>query len=168
MLENFHDEFKDILNKIQGREEWGVKIYCNLERFKTAVVKNDEQHLRMEEEIKSSGIGKAYFLNKKKEEFIDDITNKIITGYRIEIREVLQKQSSAACPMKLLPGEITGRKEDMIFNAAFLIDKTNLKSFIESINYLKEMYDAIGFCFDCTGPWPPYNFCQLKESKTTV
>ncbi len=169
MVENFVDEFKDILNRIEGRKEWGVKIYCDMEKFKTTVVKKDKQVLRIEEEIKSSGIGKAYFLNKKKEELIDDITNKAITGYRMEIRETLRKHSNDARPVKLLPKEATGRKDEMILNAAFLVDKTKLKNFINSINYLKERYSDvgsdIGFDFDYTGPWPPYNFCDLPKEE---
>jgi len=165
MIENFLDEFKDILNRIEGRNEWGVKIYCDMEKFKTAVVRKDDQILRMEEEIKSSGIGKAYFLNKKREELIDDSTNKVITGYRMGIRETLLEHSNDARPVKLLPKEATGRKDEMILNAAFLIDKTKLGGFINSINYLKEKYKDIGFDFDYTGPWPPYNFCSIGTAK---
>lgn len=166
MIDNYLDEFRDILERLEGQEEWGVKIYCDMEKFKTAVVKKDEQILRIEEEISSSGVGKAYFLNKKKEELIDDIANKKITGYRMEIRETLQKHSSGACPIKLLPKEITSRKDEMILNAAFLVDKTKLKGFIDSINYLKGGYADEGLNFDCTGPWPPYNFCSITPGRS--
>jgi hypothetical protein len=168
MIEKFLDGFRDILNRLLGQEEWGVKIYCDMEKFKATVVKENSQILKMEEEIKSSGIGKAYFLNKKKEELINDIANKTITGYRIEIREALQEQSSAACPMMLLPKEITGRKDEMVMNAAFLVDKTKLNDFIESIKYLKVKYEDAGLDFDYTGPWPPYNFCQVNSNQQSV
>lgn len=166
MIGNFLDEFRAILDRIEGRKEWGVKMYCDMDKFRTTVVKKDKQVLRMEEEIKSSGIGKAYFLNKKKEELIDDITNKAITGYRMEICEILRKHSNDARPVKLLPKEVTGRKDEMILNAVFLVDKTKLKDFIESIKYLKVKYKDVGFDFDNTGPWPPYNFCSINPPKT--
>lgn len=166
MIDNYLDEFRDILKQLEGQEEWGVKIYCDMEKFKTAVVKKDEQILRVEEKISSSGVGRAYFLNKKKEELIDDIANKKITGYRMEIRETLQEHSSGARPVKLLPKEITGRKDEMILNVAFLVDKTKLKGFIDSISYLNGEYADKGLNFDCTGPWPPYNFCSITPGRS--
>lgn len=165
MVENYHNEFRDILARLEGHEEWGVKVYCDMQKFKSAVVRKSEHIMKIEDEIKSSGIGKAYFLNKKKEEFMDDIASKEIIECRMEIHEALQKESSDAHPIKLLPKEVTGRKDKMILNAVFLLAKPKLEDFIESIDSLKEKYKDTGLKFDCTGPWPPYNFCSINTAK---
>ena len=53
----------------------------------------------------------------------------------------------------------------MILNAVFLLAKPKLEDFIESIDCLKEKYKDTGLKFDCTGPWPPYNFCSINTAK---
>ena len=47
----------------------------------------------------------------------------------------------------------------MILNAAFLVEKNKLSSFIREIEIIKIQYEGSDFFFDCTGPCPPYNFC---------
>ena len=54
---------------------------------------------------------------------------------------------------------VTERMDDMILNAAFLVEQDKLSAFIREIEILKNQYEGTGFLFDCTGPWPPYNFC---------
>lgn len=165
MIEDRLDKFMDILTGLEGHREWGVKVYCDVERFKTAVVGENEHIVKMENKIRSSGIGKAYFLNKKKEEIMDDILRKEITGCRMEIHEALRKQSSNARPIGLLPKEVTGREDRMILNAVFLLPGSKLDAFMKSVDFLKEKYKGAGFGFDCTGPWPPYNFCSIGNEK---
>ena len=60
--------------------------------------------------------------------------------------------------------EVTERKEEMILNSAFLIKNDNVENFMEAENALKEIFEEMGFFLDCTGPWPPYNFINVKKA----
>ena len=46
----------------------------------------------------------------------------------------------------------------MVLNAIFLVAEEKLEDFIKAIDKLKREYKPKGFDFECSGPWPPYNF----------
>jgi hypothetical protein len=163
LLREHGAEYKRIIERIEGKEEWGVKIYCDVERLKGAIIKEEVEILKIEKEIESSSSGKAYFLKKKKEELIKDTVNKRINEYGRLCFEILKGQSLDVRINKLLPKEVTEREDDMILNSAFLVDKSRVAEFIQTTDALKAKYNDKGLNFDCTGPWPSYNFCQLSK-----
>jgi len=165
MLGEHSEKFKVNLTNLEGKEEWGVKIYCDMERLKGSTIKEEDEILKIDKEINSSSSGKAYFLKKKKEELIKDVLNKTINEYGQKSFETLKGLSIEARINKLLPKEVTERKDDMILNSAFLIDKNKVTEFIQATDDLKTKYNNKGLNFDCTGPWPPYNFCQFAKEK---
>lgn len=158
-LEQNAGEIKNRINVIKGKEEWGVKIYCDQERLKDVISKESTQILTIDQEIEACSPGKAFFLRKKREDIIKKILDDQIDQRNQEYFETLKKQSLGACINKLLPRELTKRKEEMILNAAFLVKKNSLPVFINTIQGLKNYYEDKGFLIDCTGPWPPYHFC---------
>lgn len=163
-LQEHGEEFKENLKNLEGKEEWGLKVYCDMKKLKEAIGKEDAETLKIEEEIKSSSSGKAYLLKKKKEELIKDALNKRINEYGQKSFETLKDLSIEARINKLLPKEVTEREDEMILNAAFLVDKNKVSEFIQATGVLKGKYTDKGFSFDCTGPWPPYNFTTIKEA----
>jgi len=165
LLKKDGEEFKKIIAGLEGREEWGLKIYSDLRRFKDIVEKEDERLKEKEQEIASASKGKAYFLKKKKGKFIEDIINERISEYTKDSFERLKRASMEAKINKILPREVTQRKDEMVFNVAFLINKKKVDEFKNIVEYLKEAYSDKGLSFDCTGPWPPYNFCGLSREK---
>lgn len=165
MLEEYGEEFKAILRKLENKEEWGLKIYCDMEKLK-ATFSNDEPKIsKIENEISSSSPGKAYFLKKKKGELIENTLNRKISECSLESFELLKELSFKARINKLLPREVTEREDDMVLNSAFLVEKDEVDDFINMVDTLKPHYEIKGFFFDCTGPWPPYNFCGLSKEK---
>jgi hypothetical protein len=163
MLGAHLEEFKDILIKLEDKEEWGVKIYCDLEKLKEVIIQEDGEILKLDKEINSSSTGKAYLLNKKKEELLNIATNKKLNEYGQISFDRLRQMSEEARINKLLPKEVTERKDEMILNSAFLVGKNKVNNLLKVVEELKIMFNGKGLFFDCTGPWPPYNFCHSKE-----
>jgi len=60
---------------------------------------------------------------------------------------------------------VTQKKEMMVLNAAFLINKKRIKELDNILSYLKAKYAQKGLEFDWTGPWPSYNFCHLSKER---
>jgi len=164
MLEEYSLDIKTNLRDLEGKEEWGVKIYLSMEMLKDALLKQDEGLSAIDTEICSASAGKAFFLKKKKEGLLSTIINERINGYGQDSFERLSKQSIRSCINKILPKEVTERQEDMILNAAFLIEKEGVSSFVAVVDSLKMQYHESGLFFDCTGPWPPYNFVSFQSS----
>ncbi len=165
MLEQYGQEFKAILRRLAHKQEWGLKIYCNLEKLKGSFLSNQEKILEIEDEIKSSSVGKGYFLKKKKDQLIERMLNDKINECSQENFELLKELSFEARINRLLPKEVTEREDDMVLNSAFLVDRDEVDDFQNMVDTLKVHYESKGFFIDCTGPWPPYNFCGLSNRK---
>jgi len=165
MLEEYSEEFKTILRKLKDKEEWGVKIYCDTNKLKESVINNEPEILKIEGEIKSSPPGKAFFLEKKKTELLAQEVNRKINEYSQESFQLLEELSFEARINKLLPKEVTEREDDMVLNSAFLVGKNEVGDFINMVDTLKMHYENKGFFIDCTGSWPPYNFCGFSNQK---
>ncbi|MFZ2148490.1 MAG: GvpL/GvpF family gas vesicle protein [Sedimentisphaerales bacterium] len=165
VLEQYGQEFKVILRKLAHKQEWGLKIYCNPEKLKANLGNDDSEILKIEDEIKSSSAGKSYFLKKKKDRLIERMLNDKINECGQESFELLKELSFEARINRLLPKEVTEREDDMVLNSAFLVDRDEVGDFRNMVDTLKMHYEGKGFLIDCTGPWPPYNFCGLSSGK---
>ena len=49
----------------------------------------------------------------------------------------------------------------MILNAAFLVDRAQEQSFDERVKETSRKYEDV-LSFKYSGPWPPYNFVNIK------
>ena len=60
------------------------------------------------------------------------------------------------------PRELTGRDDEMVLNAAYLVpvDDTSL---VDEVAALGDRYRELGLVFELTGPWPPHNFVEPGE-----
>ncbi len=165
-LEEHAKEFKENLRRLGDKEEWGVKVYCDMGRLGNSIVREDGEIFKIDREIDSaSSQGKAFFLKKKKEELMNMVVNKKLNEYGQDIFNRLREEGIEVRINKLLPKEVTERKDEMILNSAFLVDKGRVSAFISIVDILKAQYNTLGLFLDCTGPWPPYNFCNLSEEK---
>lgn len=165
MLEQYDQEFKAFLRKLAYKQEWGLKIYCNPQKLKANLGNDDSEILKIEDEIKSSSAGKSYFLKKKRDELIERTRNEKINECSQESFELLKELSFETRINRLLPREVTEREDEMVLNSAFLVDKDEVGDFQNMVDTLKMHYEGKGFLIDCTGPWPPYNFCGLSSEK---
>lgn len=160
-LDKYAEELKANLINFKDKEEWGVKIYCDIHKLKKKLIQEDKEIMDIDKKIGSSPPGKAFFLKKKREELVKTTINKKLNDYGQKGFDGLKEHSLEARINKLLPKEVTERKEDMILNAAFLINKNNVSAFVNTVDTLKAQYEDKGLFFICTGPWPPYNFCVI-------
>ena len=164
LLKENNLKFKNVIADLEGKEEWGLKVYCDSEKLNDSLKKENERVQGIEKEITSSGKGKAYFLKKKKNELIKNVRNEKISEYTQDSFERIKRACLEAKINKILSKEVTEKKEDMVLNAAFLMNEKRIKEFENILAYLKTKYTNEGLIFDCTGPWPPYNFCNLSEN----
>lgn len=165
MLQEYGEEFKAILRKLENKEEWGVKIYCDTKKIKAFSINDEPEILEIEYRINKSSPGKVFFLKKKKAELLAQAVNRKINEYGQESFDLLKELSFEARINKLLPKQVTERKDDMVLNSVFLVDKDEVDNFTNMVDALKIHYESKGFFIDCTGPWPPYNFCGLPKQK---
>jgi len=161
MLAQHYDDFVEALARLEGKQEWGVKVYCDGETLAQRVeeVSDRIKELKTEMEQKSSGM--AYFLKKKMDEMIAEEMERISDEYAQRSHDRLSGHAEEAVINPLQSKELTGRKEAMVLNGAYLVAEEQLAALRAELERLEEEYSDLGFSYEMTGPWPPYNFVSI-------
>jgi len=150
------DKFKKILKSLDGKEEWSVKIYVNEKKLKDEI-KNRNKTLKKElKNAKKLPKGADYFKELEVEEKVNRILLKEIEKYSKSFFKALKSLAESARENKILSKEFVGKDDSMILNSAYLVKKDNIKRFKKKLKELESSNES--FIFECTGPWPPYNF----------
>ena len=150
-------------NNIRGKEEWAVKIYCNRKAMSEQIDELSVEAAALEEEIMASSPGKAYLLQRKKEDLIEKEMDRLCRDYGQKYFDEFKSLSESTSLSNLLPKEYTGREDTMILNAAFLVSKDNVSDFKWTFDTLRKKDENAGFIIEATGPWPPFSFISIKE-----
>lgn len=62
---------------------------------------------------------------------------------------------------------LSGRREPMLLNAAYLVRRADLDRFVALAEQLHERLAHGGMSLEITGPWPPYNFADAADGSMT-
>ncbi len=166
MLKKHYRKFKRLLADIGGKQEWGVKIYLEYEKFVEFLKKENEEVKKLEEEKSTMPEGMQWYADKKIDELIAEESEEEIEKQLERIAKKLEDCCEQIALCDLLPKEVTtGMNKDNVFNAACLVDNNKLEDFKRLLQELEKEYSQIGGVLIATGPWPPYNFVQLKDAK---
>jgi len=158
ILNKDYFKFKKILENLAGKQEWSVKVYLNRKSFEEEIKKVSPQVKDKEKEIASMPEGMAYFMENQIDELVSKEVDESLQEYIESFFENLKKHAEAGARGKILEKELTGGTFPMVLNAIFLVSEEKLKGFVKEINELNGEYKSIGFNFEYSGPWPPYNF----------
>lgn len=158
MLEHGYHDFKRLLSRLKDKREWATKVYCNLQALKSALSKSSVKITELEEEISTKPAGTAYFLRKRTEDILSEEADRKMVEYAEEFYRKLEEYADDSRLSSLWSREMTGRDADMILNVTYLVDMKKEKDFFGIFQSLKKKHDVDGLEFECTGPWPPYNF----------
>jgi len=159
VLRNQDEPFRAFLSFVQDKEEWGVKIYMAAEAGKKLVRKASPVLQALEDRLAAASTGESYFLRKRREKILRAEVERSIEALTEEIYTQLSSWSVADRRNRVLDRRVTGRAEEMICNAAFLVDKEKVGEFVGGLDRLAADYKSQGLFFELSGPWPPYNFC---------
>jgi len=158
-LKKDYSKIKEVLERIRGRQEWSVKAYLKDKKIFEQVIKNKNKAIKeKEKEIASLPEGMAYFMEEELKEVISSEVDKELNNVVEGIFENLSNQAEASVKSKILEKELTGRREPMVLNAAYLVSEEKIEDFKKELENLNQKIQAKGFCIEYSGPWPAYNF----------
>jgi hypothetical protein len=152
LLRSAYDAFTDVLNKMQDKLEFGLKVLWDRELIIHEIEAEDEDIHRLKGEI-SSQKGSTYFARMQYGRLIDAALQARSERYVSEIFEALRNVSVASRSNKPIG-------DRMIMNAAFLVARNAEQAFDARVRDIGQRYDKLTFKF--TGPWPPYNFVNIR------
>jgi hypothetical protein len=152
LLRSAYDAFTDVLNKMQDKFEFGLKVLWDRDVIIREIEEEDEDLRRLKGEI-SSQTGSTYFARMQYGRMIDAALQARSERYVAEIFQALRDVSVASRSNKPIG-------DRMIMNAAFLVTRSREEDFDARVQQIGQRYARLTFKF--TGPWPPYNFVNIR------
>jgi hypothetical protein len=152
LLRSAYDAFTDVLNKMQDKFEFGLKVLWDRDQIIREIEEEDEDIRRLKGEI-SSQKGSTYFARMQYGRLIDAALQARSERYVAEIFQALRDVSVASRSNKPIG-------DRMIMNAAFLVARELEPAFDARVKDIGQRYDKLTFKY--TGPWPPYNFVNIR------
>ncbi len=152
LLRSAYEAFTDVLNKMQDKFEFGLKVLWDREQMVREIEVEDEDIRRLKGEI-STQKGSTYFARMQYGRLIDAALQARSERYVTEIFEALRNVSVASRSNKPIG-------DRMIMNAAFLVGRQLEDAFDARVKDIGQRYDKLTFKY--TGPWPPYNFVNIR------
>lgn len=151
----------ELVGKLRGKEEWGVKAFCDLRSLQAIAEAEHERIKQLRAQLVGQPPGTAYLVRKQLEELVTRETDQLLNRHLESIYQRLSSLVHEARLNLLTPHALTNRKQEMVLNAALLVDKTSFNRLGDEVLALRQEYAPHGFEFESVGPFPPYNFSQL-------
>ena len=144
------------LNRLAGGEEWGLKVFGDLEGRLTSRLAQKEASLRRE----GIGPGRLHFLKKK-------LRQVALTEVEAELDHLAQTglQTIADYGYEMRPGRVdskTAHKDGklLLTKLVFLVPKAGRSEFLSHIAEAQTSYAISSLEITLNGPWAPYSFAQ--------
>jgi len=152
-------KIKEVFDRIRCKQEWCLKVYLKDRTKFVEVIKNKNEAIKeKEKEIAALDEGMAFFMEEELKTVISKEIDKELNNMAEAIFESLKKEAVDSNKGKILEGELTGRREPMVLNAAYLIPEAIIEEFKKEAERLDQEIQAKGFCLEYSGPWPAYDF----------
>ena len=144
MLEREHGALLGALRRLDGREEWGVKLL--LDRRSLVPGAGEPQ---------AEG-GLAYLARRRQEQTAREEARSLAAQIVDDVDGALRALSVDAVRLPAQNRELSRHEGDMVLNGAYLVE--DAAALREAVAELQERHSAHGARLELTGPWPPYNF----------
>jgi hypothetical protein len=152
LLRSAAEAFGDVLDKMQNKLEFGLKVLWDRDLAIRDLESEDEDISRLKHEI-SAQKGPTYFARMQYGRLVDAALQARSERYVATILDQLRGVSVASRINKPIG-------DKMIMNVAFLISRSQEAAFDASVKSIASRFDKLTFKY--TGPWPPYNFVNIR------
>ncbi|MGB7555555.1 MAG: GvpL/GvpF family gas vesicle protein [Candidatus Korobacteraceae bacterium] len=154
VLRSIYPSVKDVLKQMEGKVEFGLKVSWDRDHIVEELRRDHEEIHRFHQEITRKHLQSTYFARMQLGRMIEKALTERSGEYLREIYEGLRTICVASRDNKPIG-------DKMIMNAAFLIEREREAEFDAAVNRIaKKFGDRLNFKY--TGPWPPYNFVNIR------
>jgi hypothetical protein len=154
VLKSIYPSLKDVLKQMSGKLEFGLKVTWDRDAVIEELKREHEEIQRFHQEITRKHLQSTYFARMQLGRMIDKALVERSAQYVREIYDALRNVCVASRDNKPIG-------DKMIMNAAFLIERQREAEFDAAVNKVAKRFgDRLNFKY--TGPWPPYNFVNIR------
>ena len=153
MMGDYYTDFKDNLNRLRNKVEFGIKVIWPAEKIK--------EH-----------ITSCYWKSGRKEVVSDDspikrFIREKFEKYKID-KEFTEKANRLVTTIDIFLGKSAAEKklekletENLLLDGVYLVEKDKQSNFKEAFEHIRSARTDLRYLF--SGPWPPYNFVILPK-----
>jgi hypothetical protein len=153
ILEQDYKKFDDLLTKMDGKKELGLKILAHEAPIYENIVEKYDEIRTLRGKLMGLPVDKTHYQRMKIGEMVAEALKKEIENYKHDILAVL-KPLAEDIKVNDNYGEM------MVLNAAFLIKNSIEPDFDKAVIELDEKLGSL-MTFKYVGTLPPYNFVNL-------
>jgi hypothetical protein len=144
MIEAREDDFLRILDRLEGRVEWGVKVYTEAAPVQPAAPAG------------RPASGRDYLRRRRADTWAHEESLQAAEAFAQSLHERL---CAYAEDCRLHPPQnsaLSGATGRNVLNAAYLVSRALSEEFVEMVDRTKD--EAAGMRVELTGPWAAYSF----------
>ncbi|MBO0776713.1 MAG: GvpL/GvpF family gas vesicle protein [Actinobacteria bacterium] len=157
LLAGRQSDFAGALDRVTGRAEWGVKVFpasqpepAPAEPAGTGAAGS-----------RAAGAGAAYLSRRRQQLSAAEQSRQAAAASAEHIHAMLARLAAAAQMRAPQAPQLSGLREQMILNGAYLVDENRSEAFTAAAADLAA--GCSGVRVELTGPWPPYSFAAVPE-----
>lgn len=151
-LQKDYQNLKERLNKVKGKEEYGVQILWDPKVMVERIAEDSPEIKNLKEELKSKPPGTAYMYEEKIKNLLRKEMEKKADEYFKDFYARIKKE---VFDIHIDKAKKVDENLQMIMNLSCLVVKENVKRLGEVLEKIKK---ENGLIVRFTGPWPPYSF----------
>jgi len=144
-----YDAISAVLDRVEGHEEWSVKVLTRSPASITA-----------EHETFSSGADYLRRRRDERDERRDDARDAQLVAERVHEALVTLAAGSRRLPPQ--DAKLTGHTGAMVHNGAYLVPVARSDDFAAAVG--EQAAEHLEVVVDARGPWPPYSFAMLDDT----
>jgi hypothetical protein len=152
-IDGTSDALMDVLQKMRDKIELGLKVNWEREAIIHEIETENEEIGRLKEEINRSS-SSTYFARMQLGRLVEQALTNRADAFVSEVYDHLRDTAVASRANKPIG-------DKMILNAAFLVEREKAEKFDSKVQEIARKYEG-KLAFRYTGPWPPYNFVNIR------
>jgi hypothetical protein len=152
LLRSAYDAFKDVLVKMEDKLEYGLKVLWDRDRIVEELDRESEDIRRLKAQIASRN-GSTYFARMQYGRLVD-------AALQARSERLVQEIFDELRPVAVASRANRPIGDKMIMNAAFLVRRDKEPDFDVAVKAIGARHEHLTFKY--TGPWPPYNFVNIR------
>lgn len=148
-LADWHDALVDVLDRVDGRAEWSVKVIASPPPVREAASEPEPT------------TGTEFLRRRKARAGEHAEQQQSASRVAADAHHQLSQVAEATRILQPQDPQLTGHVGAMVLNGAYLVPDEARASFTRCLEQLRGRFDDV--TFEVGGPWPPYSFAVLEE-----
>ncbi|MEW2255981.1 GvpL/GvpF family gas vesicle protein [Streptomyces sp. NPDC047869] len=145
MIEAREDDFRRALDRLEGRVEWGVKVFVESEPAEPAVAP-----------AAKPASGRDYLRSRRRHSEAHEERWQRAESFARSLHERLSEHAEDFRMHPAQNSALSGASGQNVLNAAYLVPRASCEEFVELVDRTKD--ETPGIRVELTGPWAAYSF----------